>query len=166
VANTTLEKPVDLPRNYTMRAVSNHFCTLIKRIDARARRETRQDFDNTRDSASDLDDALNRAVLRDFTLAQKEGTARKVAQVVELVYRLDVSESSACELLDFGPTEAETVLRTLRKWRKDEHFSPLRRLVDDRTESEGQRITRRRTRSFWLDTFPSLGNSPIGRGSR
>lgn len=136
VASLTLEKSVDLPRNYTMRAVSNSFCTLIKRIDAKARRETHLEDDYGRATMDQINDLLNRVVLREFRLAQKDGTARKVAQVIELVYQLEISETSACDLLDFGLTETDTVLRTLRRWRSDPRFSPLWRLVDDLNESE------------------------------
>jgi hypothetical protein len=136
VSKLTLEKSVDLPRNYVMRSISNLFCTLVRKQVAKLEAEILE-----RGSASGSDqyssfgeDIENRMVLQQFRRSQK-GTGYKAAQVIELVYLLECSESEAYALLEFGKTEAETVMRKIREWRQVEH-SLLHRFVRSFYEGE------------------------------
>jgi hypothetical protein len=99
VARLTLERSIDRPRNYVMRSVSNHFRTLVRKHVVREAAELRL-LGNVRENdslASVEDDIENRMCLEAFKKAQTEPTARKAAQVIELVYWLGLKESEVCE---------------------------------------------------------------------
>ena len=137
VAGLTLEKSVDLPRNYVMRSVSNQFCTLVRKHIVREAGEIRY-FGDVREDDSSVsveEEVENRMVFEAFRKAQTNPTCYKAAQVLELVYCLGMKESEICEVLDFGSTETETVLRKIRAWRQDEN-SPLCKFARSLYEGE------------------------------
>lgn len=137
VAGLTLEKSVDLPRNYVMRSVSNQFCTLVRKHAAREVSEIRY-FGDVREDDSSVsveEEVENRMVFEAFRKSQTDPTGYKAAQVIELVYLLGLKESEICKVLDFGGTETETVLRKIRAWRQDEN-SPLCKFARSLYEGE------------------------------
>jgi len=137
VAGLTLEKSVDLPRNYVMRSVSNQFCTLVRKHVVREASEIRY-FGDVREDDSSVsveEEVENRMVIEAFRKSQTDPTGYKAAQVIELVYLLGMKESEICVVLDFGSTETETVLRKIRAWRQDEN-SPLSKFARSLYEGE------------------------------
>ena len=137
VAGLTLEKSVDLPRNYVMRSVSNQFCTLVRKHVAREASEIRY-FGDVREDDSSVsveEEVENRMVFEAFRKSQTDPTGYKASQVIELVYWLGMKESEICEVLDFGSTETETVLRKIRAWRQDVN-SPLNKVARSLYEGE------------------------------
>jgi DNA-directed RNA polymerase specialized sigma24 family protein len=147
-ASKVLEQHIDKPRNYTMRAVTHAFRDLLRR--KAAQREVPADPDHgvlaeaeaLGWTAADREEHVaNRMLLAQFKRqcrdlsAGRGSTRHKVAEVIELCYLHDLSESEACELLEFGPTEADTVRRTLHRLRSDPQ-SPLYRLTS-RVVDEG-----------------------------
>jgi DNA-directed RNA polymerase specialized sigma24 family protein len=137
VARRTLEKPVAKPRNYVVRALTNRYVDLLRRQKQRAAAEVLTDFavEGSQDDDGSVDDVNNSIALEQFWRAQPEGNRRKAAQVIRLAHWLRISEREACELMEFGPTERETVLRTVRRWRTDPH-SPLHETFGDGWEGD------------------------------
>jgi hypothetical protein len=122
-AKKTLSKPVEVPRNYVVRAITNQFLSSVKRLNEKPGHVQPSPFgldgvahSTTISNESELDELK---VLERLRSRADGTTALKVVQVIELVYHLGVSETEACRLMNFGPDEAPTILRTLRRWRSN-----------------------------------------------
>ena len=126
-ARRTIDKSVDKPRDYVMRAVTNAFLDEVRRIDREQARTIRDDVLASRVQPASLqsdeyEDLATIAALKELRGRVRDGVGERVVQVVMLVYMLNVADTEACRLMDFGPTEQETVLRTLRRWRAKPDF--------------------------------------------
>src|SRR5690606_36582763 len=128
-----LVKPIEKPRNYIVRAISNKYVEELRKLKRRYTRE--KAFDpSVSGRLVVMDDTFENLVAlytQDSLRHQSfNTTAKKVLQVIEVTFAVYVSETEACRLLNFGEEEAETVLRTLRRWRSSD-TSPIQRLRVD-----------------------------------
>lgn len=117
------EKQVSLPRNYVMAAVGNRFTSLLRhryrhqRFEILSVSELANVIAESPDAIQASPDDRMTNVLTQMKADAATAAARKVVRVLEVAFYLELPLAGACEVLDFGPVESETVMRNIRRWR-------------------------------------------------